>query len=328
MRNLIWVFAALVVVSGVISTNLWRDLRTERQLAASLQAQLDAAAQLPMAMPPTPVAQATPPAPASQAATAIPTNQPAPAVAKSPPAMDSRSMMDDLQKQQRELMKDPEYRKARIAQMRTSLAGNNTGMAEELGLTQAEVDKMLDVLAEHDLNNNADLMFVTDTSDPAVMQEMMRKQQESQRQRDEKVAALLGPAKAAQWQQYQRDAPTRARVSTINRMLVQSNQPLTAAQQKTLAATLATEMRSVNDEMVALTRGINMADLAARARVEETARKLQDESSQRILVAAAPILTAGQLSVVRAQFEQQSAMSRASMRARERAMALQAQGAQ
>lgn len=327
MRNLIWVFAALVVVSGVISTNLWRDLRGERELAASLQTQLDEVAQLPAAMPSAPAAQVAPSTPAAQPATATPANQPAPVVAKAAPANAANSVLIDMEKQQRELMKDPEYRKLRLAQLRTSVAGNNAGLAEELGLTQAEADKVLDLLAEQELNASLDSMFVTTANDPAALQEMLRKQQEYQRQRDEKVAALLGPGKAGQWQQYQQDAPTRNRVLSINRMLVQGNQPLSAGQQKALASVLTTELRSLNAEMAVLTRDITTMDPATRTRVEETARRAQDESSQRILVAAAPILSAAQLAVVRAQFEQQSAMSRAAMRARERAMALQAQGA-
>lgn len=43
MRKLLLVFVALLVVSGIVSTRLWRDLNTERQANAELTAQLTAA---------------------------------------------------------------------------------------------------------------------------------------------------------------------------------------------------------------------------------------------------------------------------------------------
>jgi hypothetical protein len=326
MRNLFWVFAALAVVFGLASANLWRNLRAERSLAASLQTQLDEAgrAAVPILSTPSP---ATSPTTVSSGAASVAANQPAAPAAKNPQAANVPDPLVDFQKQQREMMKDPEYRKARLAQIRVSVAGNNRTLAEDLGLSPAEADKLLDLLAEQELGMSTEMMFRADANDQAAVQEMVRKQQESMRQRDEKVAALVGPSRAAQWQQYQQAAPARGRVNAMNNTLIRSNQPLSAAQQRSLATAFATEMHNLNEEMSALTRGVNPQDPLARAQVEQALRNRQEESNQRILAAATPILSAAQLATVRAQFEQQNAMTRAMQRARERASAMQAQGA-
>jgi hypothetical protein len=40
MRSLFWVCVVLVAVSCVMSANLWRELRAEREVAASLRIQV------------------------------------------------------------------------------------------------------------------------------------------------------------------------------------------------------------------------------------------------------------------------------------------------
>lgn len=324
MRNLIWVFSALVVVSGVISTNLWRELRTERVVSASLRTQLDEGEQLKVAMPPAPIAALAPPAAAPLPAAATTADQPPPA-AKVAPAFDAAASLRDYENEQRELLKDPEYRKARLAQIRTSVARNNMGMAEELGLSQAEADKLLDLLAEQQMDMSGNFALLgADQKDPAAMQESMRKQQESLRQRDEAIAALLGPSKNAQWRQYQQNAPVRSRVTSMNNTLSQAGLGLNAGQQKSLQGVLAAQMQNQNQEFAALARGVDTRTAAGRAQVEDALRNRQAESNRRVLADAQSILNEQQLVVLRAQLEQQEALNRAMARARERAGDVQA----
>ena len=49
---------------------------------------------------------------------------------------------------QRELLKDPEYRKAMQAQLRVNQTQNYPDLAEELGLTAEEANKLFDLLTE------------------------------------------------------------------------------------------------------------------------------------------------------------------------------------
>jgi hypothetical protein len=325
MRNLSWVFAALVLVFGLVSTTLWRDLRTERALAVSLQSQLDEVGQAAV-MPAVAAAAMPPPLSSPQTAVAV-ANQPAAPPAAKPQAPAAPPILADFQKQQREMMKDPEYRNARLAQIRTSVASNNRSLTEDLGISQQEADRILDLLAEYQLEMSTETVLLSDASDPAATQEMLRKRQEGTRQRDERIAALLGPSGATRWKQYQQDAPARSRATAMNNTLTRSNLPLSAAQQKTLGAALVTEMRSLREDSTALSRGANPQDPAAIAQIQEALRKRQQESTQRVLVAAAPVLSSAQLAVLKAEFDQQDALSRAMARARERAAAAQSQEA-
>jgi hypothetical protein len=328
MRNLMLVFVALILAAGVMSTKLWRELRGERELTAALRAQLDEAGKVQAALPSTPAPVPTPAVPAPPAVAAVPADKPAPAV-RPPQPIDMAASLREFEAQQRELWKDPEYRKARFAQIRTSVARNNMGLAEELGLSQAEADKLLDLLAEQEMRMSSDIsLLTTDQKDQAAIQETMRQQQESMRQRDESIAALLGPGKNAQWRQYQQNGPARSRITAMNNTLAQAGQALDAAQQKSLTGVLSAQLKNQSQEMSALLRGIDTRDPAGRARFGEVQRQRQEETNRRILADAQSILNEQQLAVLRAQFAQQEAMNRAMERVRERTEAAQAQGGQ
>ena len=326
MRNLFLVFAALILASGVVSTNLWRQLRAERAVTASLRTQLDEAGQMKAAMPATPTAALAP-----AAATPLPATtayQPAPA-AKSPPPSDANASLRNFENERREMLKDPEYRKAMLAQTRASVARNNMGLAEELGLSQAEADKLLDLLAEQEMRMSSELsLFIADSKDPAAMQESTRRQQEFARQQEESIAALLGPAKNAQWRQYQQSVPARSQVAALSSTFAMSGMPLNAGQQKSLLGVMVMQTQNRNQGIAALVSGVNTRDPAGRAQVEEAMRNGQQESNRRILADAASILNEQQLALLRAQFAEQEAMNRAMARARERAGAQAPQGGQ
>jgi len=324
MRILFWFCAALLVVSATMSTHLWRGLRAEREQTASLQTQIDAAAVRERVLAQTPVPVA--PAPAPVAATPAPEPVAKPQATR--PAVDPRSI--DFAAQQRELWKDPEYRKARLAQARAVASRSYPGLAEDLGLSPAQEDHLLDVLAESDVNTSAAISTLSSSAnDPAANQQISARLTEYMRQRDDAVIAELGPNGKDRWAQYQQTAVARSQANSYNTMLTQAGQPLSATQLKSLSATVVTEQKRQRDEMTALTRNINTQDPAAVAAIEPELRRRQNDYNERVLAAAAPIMSAQQIQLLRAQFEQQSAMSRALERARAQAMASQSQqGAQ
>jgi hypothetical protein len=316
MRSLFWICAALVAVTGVMSTNLWRQLRTERDLSAALRTQVAEASSRELA-----AAQAPPPA----AAVAVPAPAPlAAAPAKSAATSASvpvaaSAVVHNFANEQRELWKDPEYRKARLAQIRTNIARNYPGLAEELGLSPAETDQLFDVLAQNELNitsNNS--MFMASVNDPAALQDMSRTLQEQSRQGEEAIAATLGSARYAQWQQYQQNQMARSQASSLNTMLAQAGQPLSKDQLKSLTTALGAETQRQREETIALTRGLNLQDPAQMAQAREASRKAQEGANQRVLAAAASVVSAQQLELIRAQMEQQQTMTRAMMRMSER----------
>jgi hypothetical protein len=328
MRILFWFCAALLVVSATMSTHLWRGLRAEREQTASLQMQIDAAAVRERVLAQTPV----PTAPAAAPTAAVAKNPgPEPAAkpqTAQPAAADPRAI--DFAAQQRELWKDPEYRKARLAQARAVASRSYPGLAEDLGLSPAQEDHLLDVLAESDVNTSAAISTLSSSAnDPAANQQISARLTEYMRQRDDAVIAELGPNGKDRWEQYQQTAVARSQANSYNTMLTQAGQPLSATQLKSLSATVVTEQKRQRDEMTALTRNINTQDPAAVAAIEPELRRRQNDYNERVLAAAAPIMSAQQIQLLRAQFEQQSAMSRAMERARAQAMASQSQqGAQ
>jgi len=141
MRSLFWVCAAAIVISCVASVNLWRELRAEHESATSLRGQLEQATiperVITLSALPMPLAV---PAPAANQP-ALPAAKPAPRVATEPAAV------RDFADEQRALWSDPEYRGARLAQIRTSISRNDPGLAKALGLSPAEADRLLDLMS-------------------------------------------------------------------------------------------------------------------------------------------------------------------------------------
>src|SRR5688572_15860565 len=144
MRNFALVCASLALVAGIVASKLWLELRAERGETASLRAQvveLQTAAS-PSAPPrqlPVPQTQAE----AANLAAAQATTQAAGAAAATPAGVGLGAL------RQQEMLKDPAYRKARVAQTRTNLMVQYPGLAEELGLTPDEADQLFTLLAEN-----------------------------------------------------------------------------------------------------------------------------------------------------------------------------------
>jgi hypothetical protein len=308
MRILFWLCAVLVVVGGVISTNLWGQLHAERELAVHLRTEVSAAIKLdrlavPTSLPgpPTTANMAEGGPPETDSSAIIPARRrPTVAEAYAAQAPDAEAARRRRAEQQRDLWKDPGYRKARLAQLRASIVRANTGLADELGLAPAEADALFDLLAEHELNVNASSAELAAALGDSSVRQVNNTMQEIIQRRDAAIAAQLGSVKYAQWQQYGQNSPARSQADAMRSALAQANQPLSPVQLKSLSAVLVTEFR--------------------RQREERTAG-----STQRLLAAVAPVLSAGQLAIVGAQMEQQESMSRALMRARDLEIASQAQ---
>jgi hypothetical protein len=328
MRYLFWLCAVLVVVTGAMSTNLWRALRAEREQTVALQTQIDAATVRERVLAETPLPVAPPPAPVA----AVP-DKPAPEPAAKPQSATPARVVPggvDFGMQQRELWKDPEYRKARLAQIRAQVGRNYPGLAEDLGLSPAEESHLLDVLAEAELNTNATFSTLSSSAnDPETSKQISARLTETMRQRDDAVIAALGPDGKARWDEYQQTAAGRSQANSYNTMLAQAGMPLSATQLKSLSTVVVAEQKRQRDEMTALTRNINPQDPTAIAQIEPELRRRQNDYNERVLAAAAPIMSAQQIQLLRTQFEQQNAMNRAMERARAQALAAQPQqGAQ
>jgi hypothetical protein len=260
---------------------------------------------------------------------ALPANPPA----SLPPAptVDKSSRLRDAALQQRELLKDPQYRKARIAQARVSVVRDNPDLAEELGLSEAEANRMFDLMAEHSMETTSSLMVdILSSGNQAGSNGLtLQKQQEQTNQRNGEIASLLGPEKYTKWQQYEQNAPARSQANSVNSTLSAVGQSLSPAQLKSFTRAMAVEqtaqMLRQRVEMAAIPQPFNPQDSVARAQIQEILGRQQEQANQRMLVVAQPIMSAQQLATLRTQFEAQDAIRRATARAREQVLAAQPQ---
>lgn len=325
MRSLTLACAGLALMGGVMSVHLWRELRAERELTAQLRSEMGIlrAAALPVppdggVQPQRPIPEVLrAPAPAPQTAAAPAGNPPQ-------PVADVQRLLEN----RRELLKDPEYRKAALTQARLGLPQRYPGLAEELGLTAEEADRLFDLLAE----NQMDMSSLTSSipigangaADTAALQDANRHRLELQRQLEQQLQTELGSNRYAQWQEYQQTLGPRTQVVQLGRMLESEGVPLNADQSRPLIAAYAAEQKRQIEDMRRLL-GSGPISPADRQRLQEEQLRVQADSNRRLVEAARSHLNARQVEALQASLDQQLAMNRASNRMME--IQRQAQGA-
>lgn len=311
------VCAGLAVFGGIVSVTLWRELRDERALTAQLRQQLDAN-QAPaagavatqarvMAPPDSGVAAAAAGAASTQGESAA-----APAAQRAP-QLDVASLLLN----QQEMMKDPEYRKARLMQTRMMLPQNYPGLIDALGLSPEEAGRLYDLLAEQQLEMSDVSMLAATVNgvapDPVAMEESGRRRLEMQRRHDDALTSMLG-GRYPQWQDYQQTRGARQQVVQLGRTMEGAGLPLTAEQSRSLTDAYIAEQRRMRDERQQLMASLTQGGAMDQNRMREEQLKLQAESNRRTLDAARPHLNAPQYAALQASLEQQMTMNRASSR--------------
>jgi len=325
MRNFALLCAALAVVSAIVSTNLWRELRAERQLTAQLRAQVAAGApaipETPRPALPVPVAASA--SPDTQAATAV-----APPTATAATSARTNAALSIIN--QTELMKDPEYRKAMQAQLRMTLPQNYPDLAEELGLTPEETGELFDLLAEYQFESTSSTIFLAEGGQPdqAAIEEMTRRSQDIQRRQNEALSSMLGAARFEQWKGYQQTQGARVQVAQWGRTLQSAGMPLTATQMRPLTTAYIAEQRRQRDEVQTMARDFAQMGPQEQIQMREMSLERQAESNRRMLDVARSHLNAQQLEALQTSMDQQLAMSRAFMRAQQQQIQAQGQGGQ
>jgi hypothetical protein len=312
MRNLTYLLGGLFIVCGIVSVNLWRELRAERQVISELRAQLR---QQPVAA----TAAATP-LPGFQASARPPDDapgqqEPAALIASStdarPPAANATANTVNLVVEQRELMKDPEYRRAMLAQLRLTLPQTYPGLIEEMGLTEDQANALFDLLAEQQLEQTA-LMTPLSGDGSQRNQEQVReyseRSQDLTRQRDEKIAALLGNTGRERFKAYEATRPARMQAQSMQRTLESAGAPLRPEQMRALTDAYVNEQQRQQEDLLSMMRATNVGDAA------EQQMQAQGERNRRLVEAMRPHLTLQQIERLQATLDQQLAMNRASSR--------------
>jgi hypothetical protein len=324
MRSLLSILAGVVVVTVVVSATLWRELRTERQLTADLRGQLvdESSAARPFA-PPTHSAPESMPMPV-----ATPTRNDATAGAVSEATSEAAAPclrpaspvpVSGIRLSAQQLLVDPEYRNAVLAQTRLSLQNSHPGLIEELGLSGSDADELFTLLAENQIGSTNGLFDGRNlaSTDPATNAERERLQRENRARLDESLVALMGSDRHAQYQDYQRTRGARSTVTAYGNTLVQANHPLSASQSRALISALATEQQRQQGGVQTIARNLSSTTNALdQIRLQEEQLNRQEETNRRMLGVMATHLAPEQLETLRAQFESQIALSRASLRVR------------
>ncbi len=325
MRNLALVCGGLAIVSSIISVNLWRELRAERLMVGELRAQLlEQQGRFATVSMPTPGPQVT--TPASVPAAAPATAPPLPESRNNGPqtAAQARDSLTDALARQRDLMNDPEYRRARLEQLRLTMPQNWPGVVEELNLTPDQADALFDLLAAQQMKQSELVVPITAVGaspDAAMVRDYTRQVEELTRERDEKVAALLGTAAAERFTAYEQTRPARSQARSMQRQLEDSGMtPLRPEQSRALTDAYISAQQAQRDSIqqrVAVGAN-NPADLL------NIQMEIQTERNRRLVDSVRPHFSPQQVERLQASLEQQLAMNRATMRlSRERLEAQQ-----
>lgn len=213
--------------------------------------------------------------------------------------LQSPTAMVNAAKAMKERLKDPEYRRQVLAQSRVITKDSYPGLARQLGLSESEEERLLDLLADNQVARIAENPFSGGSMDQQEFQESVRMIQEFNRREDESIRAMLG-GKYGQWQTYQqkRRSPLLASIATaavasMSRQLADAGKPaLTTEQSRALTAALNAEAQRLDQE--------NQRMLAANP-ADEAKR---EENKRRWLDAIAAYVDAEQFAVLRKTWEQ------------------------
>lgn len=312
MEKPVPVLAAATLIAVVAAVYFWQQLGAARAQSAALRARVTGLeAARGATHPPLPASQAgaagrEPPANVPQTPTGQ-TGAPVPATA----AKDAHGRPAQAVNLQ-ELLKDPDYREGMRAQLRAALPQNFPDLARELGLTPEEAAAFFDLLAKQQISTTADVISTgaAEHPDAATMRELQRVAAERQRAQQAEVVALLGDAKAQQWQSYQDSLPARQRVNRLQAALASGGDALSDAQARPLIAAITAGQKQLNEEA-----RVTAARTAGDPADPEEMIRRQDQANRRLLDVAASYLTSPQLQRFGTLLDQETGMQRALLRA-------------
>jgi hypothetical protein len=290
MKKISAVLAIALVVVGGAAIHLWREVDAGRQQLAALQAQLEQRDAQLAALAARPLPQLAASALGSPAP--VPTQAAPPRPEAAPDAASSFAAM------LREQQSSPEMVARRRQTGRMLMETSNPGVAEALGLTPDEKEKLLELLLDQQERSSA---FFAEQREPGAAtspQERTAAFQARERTADAELQALLG-SKYPQWQDYKETRPAWRQLEDLRAVSKAGGAPLTEAQSRSLVAALSTEHRAINEES-------RSAASQGRAANEVLARN-SPERQQRLLAAAAPHLSPQQLEGYRGLLERAAA---------------------
>jgi hypothetical protein len=285
---------ALVIVSGT-AIHLWREVDAGRQQLAALQAQLEQRDAQLAALAARPLPQLAASAFASPAPVPVPTQATPPRPDAAANAASSFAAL--LMEQQ----SSPEMVARRRQTGRMLMETTNPGVAEALGLTPDEKEKLLELLLDHQERSSAFFAEQRGSGAATSAEERTAAFQAREKTNEAELQALLGN-KYPQWQDYKEARPAWRQLEDLRVVSKAGGAPLTEAQSRSLVAALSTEHRAFTEESrSAVSQGRPANEILARN---------TPERQQRLLAAAAPHLSPQQLEGYRGMLERAAAQER------------------
>jgi hypothetical protein len=318
MQRFASLFAATALVAAIVAGYLFVQLRAEHLRSAQLReriVQLEVAQRAALASAPIEPSgprgrpmHDLPVAPEGSEAASVPAQGGTPVAEARPNA----SRMNN-----RDLMKDPDFRAAQLAQRRMQLQRNYADLAKELSLSPAQVDALFDLMARQQLARMSEPGVIAanaqSANDEASRSALRNAMEESRRAQEAEIATLLGDAKFREFKEYQDTMGARQRVTQLRSQLAMQGQLLAEEQVKPMITAMAAEQKLVSQQMAERERP-QRGDATAQIAYREAALKITEESNRRLLRAASSHLDAKQLESLEALLEQDATMSRTNLR--------------
>ena len=152
----------------------------------------------------------------------------------------------------------PEYREARKTQRKRELARLRDEGIRIVGVTPEQADKIIDSMIEREL----DWSGRPNPRNAEELQQRQRDIEENKRNEEAALRALLGDAKATQWNEYLASQPSRSEVRQLRDALSESSDPLRDDQVEPLVSALHTGRTQLAKEMEDY-RALRTADAAS-----------------------------------------------------------------
>jgi hypothetical protein len=302
MMRMRWLPAALAVTIvglGLTALMLWQSRETERERVAQLQAQIGqlerrqvrAARDASGALQDAPQTGATPPTtqPPVTATTTIAT----PATTTAPAPAAPNFTMSEWQRRERQLLRDPAYRRAQIDLHRQRLASARAGAIRVVGMTPEQADRVIELWAERNLRylemQDYGTNAPTSTTEPAGLI------REFQKAEQDELRALLGEEKLAAWNRYLASASVRGELTSLSAQLSTTPEPLRESQIDALVDIIYTAQEQRDELYRNHLRDAGVTDFTVnRASDRAFYLALERQTNQRIRDAAAGTLSAFQ----------------------------------
>jgi len=274
----------------------WWRLRLERAHVAQLEQQLASA------LAPVNAARTTDNTSASQPGTTV-TPAPSPTAsasaaataATSQPPPQSKEVVDHVrawQQREREMLRDPAYRKSQVDAWRRRMAQTRADAIRVAGMTPEQADRVVELWAERNLRF---IELGATTGEPpseAVRAELKRTGEAEQAE----VRELLGMEIYEKWQRYLASGSERGEVGQFRLQLSTTSEPLRDSQADALVEAIYSERQRRTNEYEDYVQAMGITDRnMVSAQDRQRWLDLEKEANQRIHDTMAGTLSRAQL---------------------------------